>query len=857
MVESAAPDGRGWYDECVLLDADPAGSDLPVVAVLPEIAAALGRCGAAVLVAPPGTGKTTLLPLALAGEVAGRVVVAEPRRVAARAAAARMAHLVGEPVGRRVGYAVRGERRTGPDTRIEVVTTGLLVARMQHDPELPGVDAVVLDECHERGLDTDLALAFGADLRAVLRPDLRLVATSATADADALSVALGAPVVQARDRGHPVDLVWCPSPRPVTPPQGIRVDPALLDHVAATVRRALAVTGPAPGVGDVLVFLPGRGEIDAVARRLDDDADSSGTGVDLVVLHGGLDARAQDRVLAAPDPGRRRRVVLATALAETSLTVPGVRTVVDAGLARVPHHDHARGLDALVTVHASRAAATQRAGRAGRETRGVAFRCWSEAEHSRRDAVTEPDVAHADLTAFALALARWGVPDGSGLALLDPPPGAALDAARAVLWGLGAVEVDGRVTRRGRELADVGVHPRLARALLDGAPRVGVRRAAEVVALLAVDGLHGSGDDLSARWRAARSEPPAAWRDEVRRLRRATRSGADSVATVPDDAAAGLVVALAHPDRLARRRERSDGSAGAAEPTREYLLVGGTGAELTASSSLRGAEWLAVADAVRRPGERVARIRLAVPVDADVAREAAAAWWRVEEVIAWENGDVVAEEREQLGAVVLARRPMRTPDPARVAAAAREGLATEGLGLLRWDDAAVALRARMAFLAAAVGDPWLAVDDAALTARLDEWLGPELGRSRRRADLARIRVAPALRRLLPWSQGGRLDELAPPSVTTPDGRRLRVDYGDPAAPVVALRVQQAFGWRRAPVLAGVPVVVHLLSPAGRPVAVTGDLASFWATGYPQVRAELRGRYPKHDWPVDPVGGATR
>ena len=834
---------------------DEVDLDLPVRAALPELGAALDAGGAAVLVAPPGTGKTTLVPLALAGSVGGRVLVAEPRRVAVRAAAARMAWLLGESVGQRVGYAIRGERRTGPDTRVEVVTTGLLVARLQRDPELAGVDAVVLDECHERHLDTDLALAFAVDARAALRPDLRLLATSATAAADDLAAALGGPVVTAPDPMHPVDVVWSPPPRPVPPPRGMRVEPELLAHVAAVVRRALVETA-----GDALVFLPGRREIDDVARRLGGASGATGRGfggasgatgrgfggasgatgraaveAEVLTLHGGQDAAHQDAVLSGATGGRR--VVLATSIAETSLTVPGVRVVVDAGLSRRPWTDHARGLDALVTVLASQSSATQRGGRAGREAPGRVYRCWSEAEHAHRDRHDAPEVAHADLTGFALQLARWGTPDGGGLALLDAPPGTAFDAARAVLRGLALTDADGRISERGRAVATAGVHPRLGRALLDGAAAVGADTATEVVALLAAD-VPGS-DDLDERWRTARATNDPRWRAEVRRLRQVNEIGRRGD-QMHSHARSAHVVALAYPDRLARAR---------GPESREYLTTGGTGVELTVSSALRGAPWLAVADAVRGPGDRVARVRLAVPIDEDLAREAAAGWWHDEAVVAWEEGDVVAERRERLGAIVLARRPLAHPDRAALAAAVRDGLAAEGLGLLRWDDAATALRARLAFLHAARGDPWPAVDDEALLARLDEWL--DLTRVRRRADLARLKVAPALRHLVPWSEAGRLDELAPTHVTTPDGRRVRVDYTEPAAPVVALRVQQAFGWERAPVLAGVPVVVHLLSPAGRPVAVTADLASFWDSGYPQVRAELRGRYPKHAWPEDP------
>ncbi|SCG71039.1 ATP-dependent RNA helicase [Micromonospora humi] len=872
--------------------------DLPVRPVLPTLVAALRQRGVGVLVAPPGTGKTTTAPLAVADAVAGRVVIAQPRRVAARAAAHRMAALLGERVGERIGYAVRGERRGGPRTRVEVVTTGLLVRRLHHDPELPGVGAILLDECHERQLDADLALAFSVEARATLRPDLWLLAMSATPQADRFAALLGgdepAPIVRAEAALHPVERVWAPPPRPVVPAGGGRVDPALLDHVAATVRRALRERA-----GDVLVFLPGAGEIAAVAGRLADLRDT----VAVLPLHGRLSATAQDAALAASGApatdagtgspqaggvGTRRRVVLATAVAESSLTVPGVRVVVDAGLSRVPRTDLARGLGALVTVPVSRAAATQRAGRAGREAPGTVYRCWSEASHARLAGQPEPEIATADLTGFALELATWGVPDGTGLALPDPPPTAALTVARETLTTLGAVDADGRVTARGRAIAAVGAHPRLARALLDGASRVGVDRAAEVVAMLAEETLGGAGDDLPARWRRLRAATdPAAtgrWRAEVRRLRAAlpaddrpqrtadqpeqpagTADGRPQPATgrtggrrgrgadeagggpgrLPDDLAAGLLAGLAYPERLARVR-RAGGSA--------YLMAGGTEAELAAGSGLVGSTWLAVAVADRSPGAPAARVRLAAPVDEATAREAGAALLRDGREVAWSGGDVVAREVVRLGAVVLLDRPLAAPDRELVAAAVLDGLRQEGTGLLRWTPEATALRRRLAFCRQALGDDWPDVSDPALLDAAPGWLGPELGRARRRADLARVDVASALRRLLDWRQAARLDELAPERLAVPSGSRVRVDYGDPAAPVLAVKLQETFGWRDVPRIADgrVPVLLHLLSPAGRPVAVTADLASFWRGGYPQVRAELRGRYPRHPWPEDPT-----
>lgn len=857
---------------------------LPVSPVLPALVAALAEAGGAVLVAPPGTGKTTLAPLAVADEVDGRVVVAQPRRVAARAAARRMADLLGERVGGRVGYAVRGERRVGPTTRIEVVTTGLLVRRLHHDPELPGVGAVLLDEVHERQLDADLALAFAVDSRAALRPDLWLLAMSATPEADRFAALLGTdgpvPVVRAEAALHPVTRIWAPPPRPVTPPGAGRVDPALLDHVAATVRRALHERE-----GDLLVFLPGVGEIGGVARRLADLTDR----LAVLPLHGRLPGAAQD---AALRPADRRRVVLATSVAESSLTVPGVRVVVDAGLSRVARTDLSRGLGALVTVPVSRAAATQRAGRAGREAPGHVYRCWSAAGHERLAAQPEPEIATADLTGFALELAAWGSPDGAGLALPDPPPAAALTVAREILAGLGAVDADGRITARGRAIAAAGAHPRLGRALLDGALRVGADRAAELVALLAEEGLTGREDDLVAGWRRLRAgaDPGATarWRSEVRRLRaalptggigsdpadatpastgtgpagetpsgtgaaRTGRRGADGPAPggrdhLPDDLAAGLLVGLAYPERLARVRR-----AGATS----YLMAGGTAAELTPGSALAGLDWLAVAVADRSPGAPTARVRLAAGLDEATAREAGGPLLREAREVGWTDGDVVAREVLRLGAIELSTRPLARPEPALLAAALRDGLRQEGLAVLTWTPQARALRERMAFCRRALDDQWPEVTDAALLAAVDEWLGPELAAARRRADLARIDVAGALRRLLPWRQAARLDEVAPERIEVPSGSKIRVDYADPAAPVLAVKLQETFGWPAAPRIAEgrVPVLLHLLSPAGRPVAVTADLASFWRTGYPQVRAELRGRYPRHPWPEDP-GTAT-
>ncbi|MFJ4779540.1 ATP-dependent RNA helicase [Streptomyces sp. NPDC088762] len=923
---------------------------LPVREAVPALVSALDSHGTAVLCAPPGTGKTTLVPLVLAGLVGGgprrRVVVAEPRRIAARAAARRMAWLLGEEVGGSVGFTVRGERVAGAGTVVEVVTTGVLLQRLQRDQELAGVDVVILDECHERHLDADTVAAFLLDVRETLRPELRLVAASATTDAAGWSRVLGgAPVVEAAGVSYPVETVWAPPARPVRPPHGMRVDPAQLAHVASVVRRALAERS-----GDVLCFLPGVGEIARVAGQL------GGVDAEVLQVHGRAPAAVQD---AALTPAAHRRVILATAVAESSLTVPGVRVVVDSGLAREPRVDHARGLGALATVRASRAAGRQRAGRAGREAPGTVYRCWPEAEDGRLPAFPSPEIRIADLAQFALQAACWGDPDASGLALLDPPPAGAMAAARDVLLAVGAVDGAGRPTPRGLRMARLGLHPRLARALLDGSAALGSRRAAEVVALLSEEPPREYGDDLAGAWRQARRGGDAyasRWRAESRRLERAaaapaqpsapggpasdltsapgasalcpaqdpaglsptpplpetgacdpgrrprgsapeptgapppnprasnageagialraiqpqphpappafearvraepgggtgaesTASGRGGVGELSDDAAAGLVAALAFPERVARAK--GEGA---------FLMASGTGAELGDGSALRRAPWLAVAVADRAPHSASARVRLAAVIDEDTALAAAGHLRTAAEEVRWEDGDLVARAADRLGAIELAVRPLRDPDPALVRAALLQGLRAEGLGLLRWSPDAQALRARLGFLHRTLGGAWPDVaDDGALLDRADDWLEPELSRARRRADLARIDAGQALNRLLPWATGeaSRLDELAPERLEVPSGSRIRVDYSaEHGQPVLAVKLQELFGLAETPKVAGVPVLVHLLSPAGRPAAVTADLASFWQDGYRAVRAELRGRYPKHPWPEDPAG----
>ena len=773
--------------------------DLPVRAVLDELNAALSRHGTTVLVAPPGTGKTTLVPLALPG----RVVVAEPRRLAARAAAARMAQLLGEQVGGTVGYAVRGDRKTSKQTRIEVVTSGLLLRRLQRDPELAGVDVVLLDECHERHLDADLLLALLLDAREGIRPDLKVLATSATVAAQRLAQILGpdTPVIEAHARTFPITTTY------VEPARNERLE----HHVARTIHKALSETD-----GDILVFLPGVGEIRRVTQQL--------PGMNVLPLHGRLTARAQDEALRETT---QRRIVLATAVAESSLTVPGVRVVVDAGLARSPRADHRRGLSGLITTRVSQAVADQRAGRAGREAPGHVYRCWPEREQATLPRYPEPEIRTAELTRLALELACWGTPDGSGLTWWDPPPPGALAAGQNVLKALGALDENG-VTDRGRRISELGLHPRLGRALLDGARQLGAKPAAEVVALLDDDSVTTS-SDVDTAIRRLRQDQPHTWKREVTRLAKLV----DGPSATHYDPA--LIVALAHPERLARRREPG---------SRSYLMAGGTAVETDGPND---SEWLAVAVADREPGRAHGKVRLAARADQELAERAAPALLSEAEEVTWANGDVLARRIRRLGAITLSERPLAKPDPDQLRAALIEGLRKEGVALLHWTQDAARQRQRMEFLHVNLKDPWPDVSDDAIIRSVD------LGAARKRADLAKINAQHVLQTMLPWPAAARLDELAPDRIEVPTGSKIRVDY-TAEGPVLPVRVQETFGWTDTPRIADgkVPVVLHLLSPAGRPVAVTGDLASFWRQGYPQVRSELRGRYPKHPWPDDPL-----
>lgn len=839
--------------------------DLPVAASLPAITRAARPGACAVITAPPGTGKTTLVPAALATaltpephERPGRILVTQPRRVAVRAAARRIANLLGERVGGQVGYTVRGDSAASCSTRVEMLTPGVLLRRLQRDPELPAVAGVLLDEFHERDLDTDLALAFLLDARAALREDLFIALTSATLEASRtaglLEDATGtAPaLIDIPGAIHPLDVQWAPPPRGAEPlgavggRVGVRRE--FLAHVARTVESAYAGSD-----GDLLVFLPGVAEIER-ARSL-----ISAPGADVLPLHGRLSAAQQD---AALSPGSQRRIVLSTSIAESSLTVPGVRVVVDASLAREPRLDAARGISQLATVPASRARLEQRAGRAARLGPGTAVRVMDPVDFSRRPSQSAPGIAIGDLTGARLQAAVWGAPDATGLALLDAPPAGAWNAAGARLRALGAIDEAGAATHFGRALASLPLDPPLGRALLAASPVVGAARAARFTALLSED-VRADGADL-ARLECSLASPPAHLRatasrvaeQEARLVALASTvktpggaipgAGAEPAAkgaTRTREDALALTVALARPEWIARKRPGSSA----------YVLAGGVGALLPAGSALEGQEWLAVAGIDRASGDKQARILAAIPIGPDDALAAGAPLLATSTDAALESGRIRARRVRRLGAIELFSQPAGALPADEALAMVRAFAQKNGLGAFGWGQRATALRARLAALRAAIGAPWPDVSDEGLLAASDTWLSPHAQRLASGAPLSSVDMAEALRALLPWPEASRLDELAPERITVPGGAQRAIDWST-GSPVLTLRVQQAFGWTDTPVLADgrLPLVLHLTSPAGRPVAVTSDLASFWAGPYAQVRAQMRGRYPKHPWPEDPL-----
>ncbi len=824
-----------------MTDLDP----LPVAGALPELADRLRRANLVALSAAPGSGKTSLVAPALvdADWLAGaRIVLLEPRRVAARAAARRMASLHDDRVGGLVGIRTRHDTRVGERTIVEVVTDGVAARMIQSDPSLDGIGLLVFDEIHERHLDADLTLALALDVQRQLRPDLRILLMSATLDIDRLRRRIGLEhVVEVDVPTWPVETVH-------RPPTG-------REDLTATAARVVAEElTRCDAVGDILVFCAGMADIRALHRRLDDDGVTTRHDVVVRVLHGSRPASEQDAALR-PDPDGRRRVVLSTSLAESSVTVEGVRTVVDTGRGRRPELDRSRGLEVLRTVSISRAAADQRRGRAGREGPGRAIRLWSRDDHGRRPAHDPPEITRADLAALTLELAAWGVGDPGDLTWIDPPPDPALGAARRLLRRLGALDPDGRITPHGRRLHALGTHPRVANLLIRGAD-AGLAPTAAVVAALLTEGdvVTGRGHDTDLRWRVERIAGTSTGSGALDRARREMRHWRRRLglprSPAPDEVdpeRAGLLVSFAYPDRIGARRDRGD----------SVLLANGAAAALAPHDPAGSGDLVAVALVEGAGGD--VRVALAAPLDrADLdahhgdhlVTESSCAWDR-------RRRDVVAEERLRLGALVLRRRPLDDVDPGDAISALLEGLEREGLELLPWTDAARSLRERLAFLHHHLGGDWPPVDDASLSAALPTWLGPRLVGARRRRDLDAVDVHAALGDLIGRHRRHLVDELAPTHLPVPSGRRVRLDYGDPDRPVLAVRLQEMFGCSETPRVAGgrVAVVVHLLSPAGRPLQITTDLASFWREGYAAVRREQRGRYPRHRWPDDPLGAA--
>ncbi|MDQ0505170.1 ATP-dependent helicase HrpB [Xanthobacter agilis] len=808
-------------------------SPLPIDAVLGDLAATLAASACAVLVAPPGAGKTTRVPLALLEQPwvkGGRILVLEPRRLAARAAAHRMAQTLGERVGETVGYRVRLKAEVSRRTRIEVVTEGVFTRMVLDDPELSGVAAVLFDEFHERSLDADLGLALALDSQRSLRPDLRLLAMSATLDGARVASLMGdgatpAPVVESEGRAFPVETHYL-GRDPRTP-----IDRQMADAVLKALSRER---------GSVLAFLPGAAEI----RRTEDllRAAVRDPDTDIAPLFGALDTDAQDRAVL-PAPKGRRKVVLATSIAETSLTIEGVRVVVDSGLARVPRFEPDVGLTRLETLRVSRASADQRRGRAGRTAPGVCYRLWGEGETAALPAFATPEILAADLTGLVLDLARVGVRDPATLPFLDPPPAPAVCEAKALLRLLGALDTGGGVTPLGQRMARLPLPPRLAHMVVTGADRGAGRRAADIAALVSERGLGGDGVDLLHRLDTVRHDRSRRAED-ARRLagRWAELAGG---ATVSEEAPSpAALLALAYPDRVAKAR--GDGT--------RFLLANGRGAVMDPAASLARAPFLAVAEVTGRA--EAARITLAAALTGDEVETQFADAITEGTEVAFDpaSGTVRARRVRRLGALVLADAPQPVPADAATARILADGLAGADLSRLPLSPALKQWRARIAFLRAAEGEDWPDLSDATLAATAGTWLAPFLEGRTGRADVGADTVSNALHALLPYGLGARLEAEAPTHFTAPTGSRLAIDYDAEGGPQVEVRVQELFGLKAHPAIAGgrVPLTLALLSPAHRPIQVTKDLPQFWRGSWREVRTEMRGRYPRHPWPEDPA-----
>jgi ATP-dependent helicase HrpB len=797
---------------------------LPVTDAFPALRAALNDGRAAVLVAPPGAGKTTLVPLELLSALwrgDGKILMLEPRRLATRAAATRMAWLLDEPVGRTVGFRTRIDGATSPATRIEVITEGLLVRRLQSDPGLDGVAAVILDEIHERSLESDLALALCLDLRQQLRPELRLLAMSATADGARLAGLMDAEVIESLGRMFPVTIQHAKT--------DIAVPRELPDAMARAVRAALA-----EHAGDILAFLPGMAEIRRTQTALDR------CGAEVLPLHGDLPPAEQDRALRSSDT---RRVVLATSIAETSLTVPGVRIVIDGGWRRLPRLDPSTGLTRLVTVRVSRAAADQRSGRAGREAPGVAIRLWTPAQQRGLAPFDRPEILEAELSSLALDCAAWGTPPGD-LKFQDQPPRGALTAAAALLSELGALD-DGHITPAGQRMASLGSHPRLAAMMLAAESPAEQALAADLAALLEErDPLRSpeAPADIGTRLLAIRHGDPDADRGALSRIRRAAgqyRRRLRLPADLEPDGDPGRLLAAAFPDRIGQRR---------GEPG-SFRFSGGGGGRMPRTDKLASVPLLVAA---ALDVKAAARIRLAAPLDADRLPDSVAG--RVTEQVEAGfdpvSGSVLARRRRRLGALVLSDRTVPV-DPVEVATLLADTIASQGLKALKPSAAVLQFRARVALMRGIEPDAgWPDLSDTALAATVRDWLAPYLHGMSRLSDLERLDLLAILRGLLPWNLAPRLDQALPTHLTLPHGR-AQVDYTEPV-PIAEARAQAFYGMTATPVLAEgrVKLRLALLSPAGRPIAITADLANFWRTSWADARRDMRGRYPKHDWPED-------
>lgn len=818
----------------------PSGNSLPIEPLLPDLRQHLAKASAVVLEAPPGAGKTTLVPVALLDEpwLEGRtILMLEPRRLAARAAARRMASLLKEPLGERVGYRTRLDSKVGPAIRIEVVTEGILTRRLQSDPGLEGVGLVIFDEFHERNLQADLGLALCLEVQA-LREDLRLLVMSATLDGEAVAELLGgAPRLASAGRSHPVEV------RHLGRAAG-RLEQAVVSAIGQALREA---------EGDILVFLPGEAEIRRSARLLEEMAYRN-----LVArpLYGALSPALQDAALRPAPPGCRK-VVLASAVAETSLTIEGIEVVIDSGLSRRARFDPASGMTRLVTGPVSRATAEQRRGRVGRTAPGVCYRLWHEAEGRALPPFDRPEILDADLAPLALELAAWGAHDAKSLAWLDPPPPAALAQARDLLEQLAALDAQGRITRHGRRMVQLGTHPRLAHMLLaaEGGDR---RLACDLAALLSErDLLRDAGDaDLRVRLEllaSAKEDSRDVRQAVLQRCRRASRQWQRRLQVQtprPSSERAGRLLALAYPERLAQRRQQRSGS---------FRMASGRGALLPSEDSLAAADWLAIAAVEGAQSD--ARIFLAAPIDRQDIEELFQERIATVEEIVWDGrlDRVKAIRQRRLGALVLDEEPLTDPPPEAVSQALLQEIGRRGLKSLPWNRSASQLRARVALLRRLEGpDLWPDWSDQELRKRLPDWLGPHLLGITRIGELEDLDLAQILGSQLDWPSRQRLDHQAPAHVTVPSGRRHPIDYTQGEEPVLAVKLQEMFGASETPSIAAgrVPLLLHLLSPAGRPLQVTRDLATFWDRGYREVRAQMRGRYPKHPWPEDPTGATA-